>query len=72
MSSRQLISGEIQEIWSKLNSKWQGDTATAFHREYILRLSEVSDSFEDACTELGSLSENLSKELQMIEQSLAN
>lgn len=72
MSSRQLISGEIQEIWSKLNSKWQGDAATAFHREYILRLSEVSDSFEDACTELGSLSENLSKELQMIEQSLAN
>lgn len=72
MSSRRLISGKLQESWAKLNTKWQGDAANAFHRQYIMRLTEVSDTFEDACADLENTSEKLLKELQALEQSLAN
>ena len=72
MSSKKAIAAEVQEVWSKLNAKWKGEDATAFHRQYIVKISETAESFEDACAELGNVSSELSKELQMIEHSLAN
>ena len=70
MNSRSKISGNVQEVWSKLDSRWQGEDAKAFHREYILKITETVESFEVACDELGNLSAELSKELQKIEESL--
>ena len=70
MNSRSKISGNVQEVWSKLGSRWQGEDAKAFHREYILKITETVESVEVACDELGNLSAELSKELQKIEQSL--
>lgn len=72
MSSKKAIAAEVQEVWSKLNAKWKGEDANAFHRQYIVKISETAESFEDACAELGNVSSELSKELQMIEHSLAN
>ena len=72
MSSKKAIAAEVQDVWSKLNSRWQGEDANAFHRQYIVKITETAESFEDACADLGSISSELSKELQMIEQSLSN
>lgn len=72
MSSRKAIAAEVQDVWSKLNARWKGEDANAFYRQYIVKINETAESFEDACADLGSISSELSKELQMIEQSLAN
>lgn len=71
MNSKRIIAGEIQEAWTKLNAKWHGEPAEAFYREYILRLSEISESFEDSCASISDLSAKFSKELQALERSLA-
>lgn len=72
MSSRKAIAAEVQDVWSRLNNRWKGQDANAFHRQYIVEIAETAKSFEDACAELGNISSELSKELQMIEQSLEN
>lgn len=72
MSKREGVSTEVQNAWSKLNARWQGEDANAFHREYIVKISEVTDSFDSACLELESISSELQKELQAIEQRTAN
>lgn len=72
MSSKKAIAAGVQDVWSKLNNRWKGEDANAFHRQYIVKITETAESFEDACAELGSISSELSKELQMIEQSLVN
>lgn len=72
MNSKKEITAEVQDVWSKLESRWKGEDATAFHREYIVKIAETAEMFEKACTELNDISSNLAKELQMIENSLAN
>ncbi len=70
MSVGNKMSSEVQEAWEKLNARWKGEDATAFHREYIVKISEIADSFEDACFELSRLSAECIKELNSIEQKL--
>lgn len=72
MSKRDGTSMEVQNSWAKLNARWQGEDANAFHREYIVKISEVIDSFDSACLELESIASELQKELQAIEQRTAN
>ena len=72
MSSKKAIASDVQEAWSKLNAKWKGEDANAFHRQYIVKISETAETFEDSCAELDNLSSELLKELRMIEQGLAN
>lgn len=72
MSSKREIAVGVQDAWIKLNSRWKGEDANAFYRQYILKITETAESFEDACADLVDISSELSKELQMIEQSLAN
>lgn len=62
------VSEEAQEIWTKVNSKWQGDDANAFYREYSSRIIESSQQFERSCGNLKQQAESFSKELQMVYQ----
>lgn len=64
------VSEEAQEIWTKVNSKWQGDDANAFYREYSSRIIETSQQFEKSCGNLKQQTEVFSKELQLVYQNL--
>jgi hypothetical protein len=70
MSEKGRISADVQDVWVKLNARWRGEDADAFHREYIVKISEIVDSFDDACFELSSLSAECMKELNTLEQTL--
>lgn len=72
MSSRKAIVTEVQDVWTKLNAKWTGDDANAFQQQYIVKISETTELFENACADLVSISTEFAKELQLIEHSLAN
>ena len=71
MSSKRVIAANVQEVWSKLNSQWRGTDADAFYNEFVVRISETAEYFEDACAELESVSSELMKELDEVERSLA-
>lgn len=72
MSSKKAIVTEVQDVWTKLNAKWTGDDANAFQQQYIVKISETTELFENACADLVSISNEFAKELQLIEHSLAN
>lgn len=64
------VSEEAQEIWTKVNSKWQGEDANAFFREYSSKIIETSQQFERSCNNLKQQAEVFSKELQIVYQNL--
>lgn len=68
MSKGDSISANVQNVWTKLNARWQGEAANLFHREYIVKIAEVTDDFESACLQLETTSLELQKELQALEQ----
>jgi hypothetical protein len=70
MSNKRRISVDAQNVWAKVNTRWRGEDAESFYREYIVRISEIVDSFDDACLELSRLSAECMKELNTIEQTL--
>lgn len=72
MSSKKAIAAGVQDVWSKLNGRWHGEHADSFHRQYVVKITETAEAFEDACAELDDVSATLSREMQMIELSLAN
>jgi len=72
MSGKKQMSSEVQEVWEKLNTRWKGEDATAFYREYIVKISEIVDIFDDSCSELSNVSSECIKELNLIEQALMN
>ena len=72
MSKKQEIASSLTEIWSKLNTHWTGESANAFHQQYRTKMTEVIEEFEVACYDLGIGATDLSKKLQLIEQSIDN
>lgn len=70
MANGRGVSEEAQEIWTKVNSKWQGDDANVFYREYSSRIIETSQKFEKSCASLMQQAEAFSKELQIVYQNL--
>jgi len=72
MSSKQEITSSLNEIWGKLSARWTGDGAAAFHQQYIIKMAEVVEDFEMACSELSVGATSLSKKLQLIEQEIDN
>ena len=72
MGSKDKISSEVQDAWEKLNARWKGEDATAFHREYVVKISEIVDSFENACSELSKISSECLNNLNSIEQTIAD
>ena len=72
MSSQKVIVAKMQEVWSKLNNQWNDEVAQAFHYQYVTKLTETIEDFEDSCAGLCNISYELGKELQLIEQTLIN
>ena len=70
MSEKGRNSSKVQDAWAKLKTRWRGEDADAFHREYIVRIAEIVDSFDDACSELSRLSAECIKELNSVEQTV--
>lgn len=70
MSSKQKISLTVNEIWTKLNSKWKGEAADAFYQSYIMKLTEIAEEVENSGCELSSKCEELSKQISLLEQSM--
>lgn len=64
------VSG-IQDAWGKLSTRWQGEAASAFNGDYIVRLTEIGGNFDSACLDLSELSAECKKELDSFEQALA-
>ena len=65
-------SANIQEMWEQLSNKWQGDDATAFYREYVIKISEMIESFNKECSELNEKASECMVQLNIIEQTLSN
>ena len=68
MSRGDSVSENVRDIWSRLNSRWRGDDANVFHKDYVLKLLEISEEFEAACRQMESMANELMKNLQEIEQ----
>ena len=70
MTKTTFSAGTLQEIWTKLNSKWRGDAADAFYTEYIIQMQECAEQFAVSCSNLSNETKAISAELVSIEQSL--
>lgn len=64
------ISGLIDRAWSQASSRWQDQSASAFHNQYILKMQDLAQQFEHSCLQLDDLISSLDKELSAIEQNL--
>lgn len=72
MISKRALSSGVIEVWTKLNNRWNGEAADVFYREYIVRISEITESFENSCGGLDQITSEMSNELDMLEQSLSD
>lgn len=67
MSAQQSIIDQVNQLWEKAHTKWNDDAAEAFYRQYILKMRETAEQFEQDCGRLEELNEQFSKELAAIE-----
>ena len=67
MSVQYLISDQINQLWKKAHAKWNDAAAEAFYRQYILKMRETAEEFEQDCGRLEELNEQFAKELAAIE-----
>ena len=70
MGTNQEITASLNEIWEKLNTRWKDENANHFYQQYMSKMTEVIEDFEAACSDLGTAAADLSKKLQLIEQSI--
>ncbi|MCD7822659.1 MAG: hypothetical protein LUG86_01365 [Oscillospiraceae bacterium] len=70
MSAKHDISAGLNEIWSRLHSRWSGPPTDAFYEQYIRRMTEMIEGFEDSCDALGTGAAELSKKLELIEHDI--
>ena len=68
MAGKQEITASLNEAWGRLNTGWTGEHANAFHRQYVTKMTETTEAFESACSDLSDGAAELSKKLEMIEQ----
>ena len=70
MSNKQEIASNLNEIWGKLSSRWEGEAPNAFYQQYIAKMAEVVEDFEGACSDLSVGAADLAKKLELIEHDL--
>ena len=70
MSNKQEIASSLNEIWGKLSLRWTGEDSHAFYQQYIAKMTEVVNDFEEACSDLSIGAANLAKKLELVEQDL--
>lgn len=70
MSNKQEIASSLNEIWGKLSTRWTGEDSNAFHQQYIVKMTEVAEDFEEACSNLSVGAGDLAKKLELIEHDI--
>lgn len=70
MSNKQEIASSLNEIWGKLSLRWTGEDSHAFYQQYIAKMTEVVNDFEEACSDLSIGAANLAKKLELVEHDL--
>lgn len=70
MSNKQEIASSLDEIWGKLSLRWTGEDSHAFYQQYIAKMTEVVNDFEEACSDLSIGAANLAKKLELVEHDL--
>lgn len=70
MSNKQEIVVSLNEIWGKLRIQWTGEDSNAFYQQYIAKMTEVAEDFEEACSDLSVGVADLAKELELIEHDI--
>lgn len=70
MSSKQEIASSLSEIWGKLNTRWTDEGSNAFYQQYMAKMIEIAEDFEEACFNLSVGAADLSKKLELIEHDI--
>lgn len=70
MSSKQEIATSLNEVWGKLNARWIGEDSNTFYQQYIAKMTEVAEDFEEACSDLNVGATDLAKKLELIEHDI--
>lgn len=70
MSRKQEISTSLNEIWAKLSLRWKDEDSRAFYQQYIVKMAEVVETFEDTCSDLSVGATDLAKKLELIEHDI--
>lgn len=70
MSNKQEIASSLNEIWGKLSTRWTGEDSNAFHQQYIAKMTEVAEDFEEACSNLSVGAADLAKKLELFEHDI--
>lgn len=70
MSNIQEIASCLNEIWGKLCTRWIGEDSNAFYQQYIAKMTEVAEDFEEACSNLSVGVADLAKKLELIEHDI--
>lgn len=70
MSSKQEIVTSLNEVWGKLNARWIGEDSNTFYQQYIAKMTEVAEDFEEACSDLSVGATDLAKKLELIEHDI--
>lgn len=70
MSNNQDVASSLNEIWVKLSARWIGEDSNAFYQQYIAKMEEIVEDFEDVCSDLGVGASNLAKKLDLIEHDI--
>lgn len=70
MSNKQEIASTLNEVWGKLSTRWRGEDSNAFYQQYIVKMAEVVEDFEEACSDLGVGAADLAKKLELIEYNI--
>lgn len=70
MSNKQEIATSLIEIWGKLSLRWTGEDSRAFYQQYIAKMTEVVEDFEEACADLSAGAADLAKKLELVEHDI--
>lgn len=70
MSNKQEVASNLNEIWGKLSLRWTGEDSRVFYQQYIAKMIEVVEDFEDACADLSAGATDLAKKLELVEHDI--
>lgn len=70
MSNKNEIESNLNEVWGKLSARWTSEDSNAFYQQYIIKMTEVIEDFEEACSDLSIVATDLLKELELIEHDI--
>lgn len=70
MSNKQEIASSLNEIWRKLSLRWTGEDSCVFYQQYIAKMAEVVEDFEEACSSLSIGATDLAKKLELVEHDI--